>query len=99
MSSSSIFFASWCVTSDDMPGTPPSQVGRWRPGSPTVETFTWLWRERWIASSPKNVKNRFASMPSMRAPFAMISPGYTPSSEPRETMMETLSMVSLMSTP
>jgi hypothetical protein len=33
------------------------------------------WRFREIASIPKNVKKRFASMPSMRAPFAMIRPG------------------------
>src|SRR5476651_2541573 len=44
----------------------------------------------WIASSPKNVKNRFASIPSARAPLAMIRPGYTPSSEPLEMMTETL---------
>src|SRR3954452_12717989 len=50
-----------------------------------------------MASSPKNVKNKLASMPSARAPLAMISPGYTPSSEPFEMMIETFSMVSAMS--
>src|SRR5512146_224230 len=35
-------------------------------------------------------------MPSMRAPFAMIRPGYTPSSDPLEMMIETFSMVSDM---
>src|SRR6266567_4999098 len=43
---------------------------------------------------PKKVKNTFASIPSIRAPFAMMRPGYTPSREPFEMMMETLSMVS-----
>src|SRR5260221_147801 len=33
-----------------------------------------------------------ASMPSMRAPLAMMSAGYTPSSEPLETTIETLVM-------
>ncbi len=45
------------------------------PGLPTVATLMWSWRFFVIASSPKNVKKTFASMPSIRAPFAMIRPG------------------------
>ena len=50
-------------------------VARWRPGLPTVASLMWSWRAWWMASRPKNVKNRLASMPSARAPLAMISPG------------------------
>ena len=50
-------------------------VGRWRPGLPTVASLMCSWRALWMASRPKNVKNRLASMPSARAPLAMISPG------------------------
>ena len=94
MSSSSIDLASWCVTIALMPGSPPSQVARCSPGLPTVATLMCSCRLRLIASIPKKVKNRLASMPSMRAPLAMIRPGYTPSSEPLEMMIETFSMVS-----
>ena len=45
------------------------------PGLPTVATLMRAWRSLRIASRPKNVKNTFASMPSMRAPLAMIRPG------------------------
>ena len=45
------------------------------PGLPTVATLILAWWSLRIASSPKNVKNTFASMPSMRAPLAMIRPG------------------------
>src|SRR6266496_997524 len=48
-----------------------------------------------MACRPKNVKKRFASIPSIRAPLAMIKPGYTPSRDPRETMIETLSILPL----
>src|SRR6266508_5473412 len=78
----------------DTPGSPPSMVAKCRPGLPTVAILMWSWRALWIASRPKNVKNRFASMPSARAPLAMISPGYTPSREPLEMTIETFSMLS-----
>ena len=45
------------------------------PGLPTVATLMCSMRLAWMASSPKNVKKRLASMPSARAPLAMISPG------------------------
>src|SRR5688572_28250499 len=79
-----------------MPGRPPAHVARCRPGLPTVEILMCSWRLAWMASRPKKVKNRLASMPSARAPLAMIRPGYTPSSEPFEMMIETFSMVSAM---
>ena len=63
------------VTMADMPGTPPTHVARCRPGLPTDATLTCSLRALLIASSPKNVKKRFASIPSIRAPFAMISAG------------------------
>ena len=50
-------------------------VGRWRPGLPTVAILMCSWRALWMASRPKKVKKRLASMPSARAPLAMISPG------------------------
>jgi hypothetical protein len=45
-----------------------------------------------IAYIPKKVKNSDASIPSMRAPFAMMSPGYTSSSDPCETTIDTFVM-------
>ena len=60
---------------DDTPGSPPGHRGQVRPGLPTVATLMCSWRALWMASSPKKVKNRFASIPSARAPFAMISAG------------------------
>jgi len=75
ISSFSISAANLCVTTADTPGKPPAQVARWRPGFPTVATLTWSCLALLIASSPKKVKNRFASIPSMRAPLAMINPG------------------------
>ena len=75
MSSSSILWFMTFVMSVDTPGSPPANVGKWRPGLPTVAILMWSWRALWMASSPKNVKKRFASIPSARAPFAMISAG------------------------
>ena len=63
------------VASAENPGKAPSHVGRCMPGFPTVATLIFSYRSLRIASSPKNVKKRSASTPSMRAPFAMISPG------------------------
>jgi hypothetical protein len=63
------------VTSQEKPGIAPIHVGMCRPGFPTVATLIFSRRSLRIASSPKNVKKRSASMPSMRAPLAMISPG------------------------
>src|ERR1051326_2231787 len=54
------------------------------------------WRALWTASRPKKVKNRFASIPSARAPLAMIRPGYTPSSDPWEMTTEPFSIVADM---
>ena len=45
------------------------------PGLPTVATLILPIRFLMMASRPKNVKKRLASMPSIRAPLAMISPG------------------------
>ena len=45
------------------------------PGLPTVAILMWSCRFLLIASRPKNVKNRLASMPSARAPLAMIRAG------------------------
>ncbi len=58
-----------------MPGIAPSQVGRCMPGLPTVATLIFSLRSLRIASRPKKVKKRSASMPSIRAPLAMIRPG------------------------
>ena len=63
------------VASADMPGRPPTIVAMCMPGLPTVATLMCSMRLPWMASRPKNVKNRLASMPSARAPLAMISPG------------------------
>ena len=75
MSISSIFLVIMCVARADMPGRPPSRVGMCIPGLPTVATLMWSIRFFWTTSMPKKVKNRFASMPSARAPLAMISAG------------------------
>ncbi|MCU0773219.1 MAG: hypothetical protein MUC74_01580 [Ideonella sp.] len=75
MSSSPIFFIIMCVASADMPGSPPSIVGMCMAGLPTVATLMCSLRPFRIASSPKKVKNTCASMPSIRAPLARISPG------------------------
>ena len=75
MSSSSIFPAIIFVASQDMPGIAPTRVGMCIPGFPTVATRIFRWRSLRIASSPKKVKKRSASMPSIRAPFARISAG------------------------
>src|SRR5581483_6720208 len=62
---------------DKPPGEPVAvdvtelQVARCRPGLPTVATLTCSCTALLIASSPQNVKNRLASIPSMRAPWAM----------------------------
>jgi hypothetical protein len=63
------------VATHDMPGMAPIHVGRCMPGFPTVATLTLSMRSFRIASSAKNVKKTSASMPSMRAPLAMIRPG------------------------
>ena len=63
------------VASAEKPGRAPSRVGRCMPGLPTVATLIFSWRSFRIASRPKNVKKTSASMPSIRAPLAMISPG------------------------
>ncbi len=75
MSSFSISVASLWVTRAETPGMPPAQVARCRPGLPTVATLTCSCLALLIASRPKKVKKRLASMPSMRAPLAMIKPG------------------------
>ncbi len=75
MSRSDIFFSIMWVASADIPGRPPMIVAMCIPGLPTVATLMCSMRLRWTASSPKNVKNRLASIPSARAPFAMISAG------------------------
>ena len=75
MSSFSIFFSMYLVISAETPGSAPTMVGMCRPGLPTVATLMWSWRSLWTASMPKKVKNRLASMPSLRAPLAMISAG------------------------
>ena len=75
MSSASMRFCMSCVTNDDTPGKPPSIVGRCSAGLPTVATCRCAWRAMLIASRPKKVKKRFASIPSRRAPLAMNSPG------------------------
>lgn len=69
-----------------------------RPGLPTVATFRVGFVLRLITSMPKNVKNTLHSMPSMRAPLASIRPGYAPSKEPFEMMIDTFSMASAMRT-
>ena len=63
------------VAMADMPGSPPSMVAMCMPGLPTVATLMCSKRFLWMASRPKKVKNRLASIPSARAPLAMISPG------------------------
>ena len=75
MSSFSIWRCIIQVASADMPGSAPRSVGMCMPGLPTVATLMASCRFRRMASSPKNVKKTFASMPSMRAPLAIISPG------------------------
>ena len=75
MSSSSICFSIMWVMTELMPGKPPSQVATCRPGLPTVATLMCSWRLAWMASRPKKVKKRLASIPSARAPLAMIRPG------------------------
>ena len=69
------------------------------PGLPTVATLILPILFLVIASMPKNVKNRLASMPSIRAPLAMIRPGYTPSRPPLEMMIETFLILSSMISP
>src|SRR6516162_3560394 len=78
MSSWPILRAMYWVITDDTPGRPPAQVARCRPGLPTVASLMCSWRALWMASRPKKVKKRFASMPS---------------SEPLDTMMETFSIL------
>src|SRR6266568_2708753 len=90
ISSFSISFFIIPVANDDMPGSAPRRVGMCIPGFPTVATFRLFIRFLMIASRPKKVKKTEASIPSMRAPLAIIRPGYTPSSDPCEMMMETL---------
>ena len=75
MSSFSIFRAIIFVAIQDMPGRAPIRVGMCMPGLPTVATLILPCRFFVIASSPKKVKKTFASMPSIRAPLAMIRPG------------------------
>ena len=75
MSSFSIFRDIIFVAIQDMPGMAPTRVGMCRPGLPTVATLMRACRFFVIASSPKKVKKTFASIPSMRAPLAMIKPG------------------------
>jgi len=75
MSSFSILAAIILVASHDIPGRTPISVGMCMPGLPTVATLMWPCRFLVIASSPKKVKKTLASMPSMRAPLAMIRPG------------------------
>ena len=58
-----------------MPGRLPTMVARCRPGLPTVATLMCSCRFFVMASRPKKVKNRLASMPSARAPLAMMSAG------------------------
>ena len=60
---------------EDTPGSPPAIVARCRPGLPTVATLMWSIVVRWTTSRPKNVKKRLASIPSARAPLAMINAG------------------------
>ena len=59
----------------DIPGRTPTRLAMCIPGLPTAATLMCSSRFEWMASSPKNVKNRLASIPSARAPLAMISPG------------------------
>jgi hypothetical protein len=73
MSSFSIRRFIMCVAIAETPGSPPSIVGMCMPGLPTVATLMWSMRSLRMASSPKNVKNRLAAMPSIRAPLAMIN--------------------------
>ena len=75
MSSFSIWLAIIFVASHDIPGIAPISVGMCMPGLPTVATLIFAERFLRIASRPKNVKKMSASMPSMRAPLAMIRPG------------------------
>ena len=75
MSSESILRAMWWIMTEETPGTPLAQVARCRPGLPTVASLMCSCRALWTALRPKKVKNRFASIPSARAPLAMISPG------------------------
>ena len=75
MSILSMVFFIMDVAMADMPGTAPSHVIMCMPGLPTVAILILLIRLVMIASNPKKVKNRLASMPSMRAPLAMIRPG------------------------
>ena len=75
MSSFSILPAIIFVASQDIPGITPISDGMCMPGLPTVATLILAKRSLRIASRPKNVKKMSASMPSMRAPFAMIRPG------------------------
>ena len=63
------------VASAEKPGMAPIQVGMCMPGFPTVATLIFSKRSLRIASSPKKVKKRSASIPSIRAPLAMISAG------------------------
>src|ERR1039457_1597946 len=86
----------WCVITPGTPGSPPASVARCRPGLPTVAILMCSWRLRLMASRPKKVKNRLASMPSALGPLAMISAGEIPSREPFHTMIETFSMVASM---
>ena len=74
MSSFSICPPIILVAIHDMPGIA-LQCRHVQAGVPTVATLTFAWRSFRIASSPKNVKKRSASIPSMRAPLAMISAG------------------------
>ena len=58
-----------------MPGSAPTSVAMCMPGLPTVATLMCSMRFTWMASNPKNVKKRLASIPSALAPLAMMSPG------------------------
>jgi hypothetical protein len=75
MSSLSISFCIILVAKADMPGRMPTSEGMCIPGFPTVATFSFFILFFMIASNPKKVKKIVASMPSMRAPLAMIKPG------------------------
>ncbi len=75
MSSASICFFIIDVAKALMPGMPPIQVGMCIAGLPTVATRMPFIFFLCTASRPKKVKNSIASMPSIRAPLAMISPG------------------------
>jgi len=46
----------------ETPGRPPASVAKCRPGLPTAATLMCSHRFLWIASRPKNVKNRLASL-------------------------------------